>query len=742
MHFRTAVLGILLIFSGLALVSGKAVEEQEDTNLKFFRDLAETRSYTLGRPVKPVLTPDGSTVIFLRSGPRDPVLRLYEMEVKTGKWQELLTPEAVLAGAQEKLSPEERARRERMRVTFRGFTDFAVSKDGSQILLTLSSRLFLVRRSDKSVTELPSEGWIDPSFSEDGRFVAAVRDGEVFVIETATGKEQQLTTGATETITHGTSEFVAQEEMGRYHGTWWSPDAKWIVYQETDVAQVEKHYIANPMTPQEAPQLYYYPRTGTANARVRLGIIPRTGGATTWINWAADAFPYLARVVWTESAPLTILVQTRDQREEKLLTVNPLTGATTEILVETDLAWVNLDYESEIPFWLKDGSAFLWTTERRGGWQVELRGREGKLIRELTPVGCECVILADVDEKTGMMVTAGGPDPRERHLYRISLKGGAPVRITQDSGWHTATFSEDHSTYIQKSSLSDGRRMIQVRQRNGTILADLPSVAEKPPNIPQMELLKVGQRGFNAVITRPHDFHPGQKYPVILDVYAGPTATVVNSFPLWYLKAQWMADQGFIVVALDGRGTPGRGREWERIIQGNLIDIALEDQVAGLIALGEKYSELDMTRVGVSGWSFGGYFAAMATMRRPDIFKCGVAGAPVVDFEDYDTHYTERYMDLPSKNPDGYRKANVLTYASQLQRPLLIIHGLTDDNVYFEHTLKLVEALFASGRSFELLPLLGTHMVPDPVVELRLEMRILNFLKAHLQNNVANTNRR
>jgi dipeptidyl-peptidase-4 len=195
-----------------------------------------------------------------------------------------------------------------------------------------------------------------------------------------------------------------------------------------------------------------------------------------------------------------------------------------------------------------------------------------------------------------------------------------------------------------------------------------------------------------------------------------------------------MADRGFIVVALDGRGTPGRGRDWERVIKGNLIDIALEDQVDGLRALGAKYPELDISRVGVIGWSFGGYFAAMATLRRPDVFRCGIAGAPVVDWEDYDTHYTERYMDLPSANPEGYKKANVLTYASALERPLLLIHGLTDDNVYFVHTLKLAGALFAAGRQYELLPLIGTHLVHEPTMRLRLQTRIMDFLQTNLKD--------
>lgn len=726
---------VIALVPVLLLVAVPAFCQQpEDAGLKFFRDLAETRRFTLGRPVKPALTPDGSAVIFLRGGARSPVMRLYEMQVGTGKVEELLTPEALLRGAEEKLTVEERARRERMRVSLKGFTDFDLSEDGTKVLVTLSGRLYVVNRAGKRVLELPGEWWIDPGFSRDGNFVAAVRNGELFVIDLAAVREKQITVGATETLTHGLAEFAAEEEMDRHHGYWWSPDSKWIVFQETDVSMVEKHYIADPLNPGAPPQMYFYPRAGTANARVRLALVSRVGGAPVWIHWDDGKYPYLARVVWEQAAaPLTLLVQTRDQREEKLLTVNPATGDTHELFTETDADWIDLDPDNRIPFWLKDGSAFLWTTQRRGGWQLELRGRDGNLVRELTPADCECAALVDADEERGTVITSGGPDPREEHLFRVSLSDAAPERITQESGSHFAVYSKDHGAYVHTFDLADGRWGMQVRNREGKALADVPSVAEKPPFLPRIEFTQVGQDpSFYALLIRPHDFDPSRKYPVILDVYAGPTATVVHRAPLPHMRDQWFADSGFIVVSLDNRGTPGRGRAWERTVKGNLIDVALQDQVAGLQLLGAKYPELDLSRVGVSGWSFGGYFAAMATIRRPDVFKCGVAGAPVVDWEDYDTHYTERYMDLPSANPEGYRKANVLTYAGQLERPLLLVHGLVDDNVYVVHTLKLARALFEAGRRFELLPLLTTHMVPEPVVSLRLESRILDFFKTHL----------
>jgi dipeptidyl aminopeptidase/acylaminoacyl peptidase len=851
-----------LLWMILALVSvlpfsapAGAAEEIPPASLKFFKDLAETRDYTLGKPVAPRLTRDGRSVLFLRGGARDPVMALYMMEVKTGKIRKVLTPDALLKGSGESLSVEEKARRERMRMTLRGFTSFEISEDGSRILVPFSGKLYVVDLPGGAVTELPAgpEAWIDPRFSPDGRTVAAVRGGELYAIDIASRKESRLTSGATDTLAHGLAEFVAQEEMGRFSGYWWSPDSSRLAFEEADVSEVERLYIMNPLHPEDPPDPYFYPRAGKVNARVRLGVIARSGGAVIWLGWDSGKYPYLARVIWKESAPLTILVQTRDQREEKILAVDPTTGACRELLTETDSAWLNLD--GKMPEWFPDGKAFLWTTEKRGSWQLELHGADGRLLRELTPVTFTLTGLADADPKAGSAVVEGGPDARETHLYRVSFKGGDPVRLTREPGMHSAAFSKDHRLFLHTFQLLDGRSGTRVETAQGKILKEIHSVAERPPFFPKIELTRVwggqgewgpgrgreyqerldvrpvglkgsgtvkgivvdkdgnpleaatlllrnprlklgtecvtdskgeyrfssvaagkdytlrisrpgyrtlefapmeiaagrtvvqnvtlrpsadkapgdeGGRWFDAVVIRPRSFERGRKYPVILSVYAGPTTTVVRANPREYLRDQWMADQGYIVVSLDGRGTPGHGRAWERAIKGNLIEIALADQVAGLKALGEKYPEMDLSRVGVTGWSFGGYFTVMATLMRPDIFRCGVAGAPVTDWLDYDTHYTERYMDLPAANPEGYRKTSALTYAPDLKRPLLLIHGLTDDNVYVMHTLKLADALYRAGRPFDLLPLTGTHLMSDPVQTLRLWTRIIDFFNAHL----------
>jgi dipeptidyl-peptidase-4 len=263
----------------------------------------------------------------------------------------------------------------------------------------------------------------------------------------------------------------------------------------------------------------------------------------------------------------------------------------------------------------------------------------------------------------------------------------------------------------------------------------LTNVAEKPPFVPEVELAVVGDEPrLHAALIRPRNFDAMRRYPVVVNIYGGPTLQMVTLDRRRHLLNQWIADHGFIVVAIDNRGTPARNRPWERAIKGNFIELPLADQVRGLAALGEKYRELDLSRVGIYGWSFGGYASAMAVMQRPDVFHVGVAGAPVVDWADYDTHYTERYLGLPADNPSGYHASSVLTYADRLRRPLLIIHGTADDNVYFLHSMKLCDALFRAGRPYDFLPLAGfTHMVPDPLITQRLYGRIVDYFVEHLK---------
>ncbi|GBQ24472.1 dipeptidyl peptidase IV [Gluconacetobacter sacchari DSM 12717] len=700
-----------------------------------YADLAATRNFTLGLPRHAQPTPDGRAVLFLRSNPRDTTLHLWRLDPATGTQTELARPTGT-----DSLSVEEKARRERARMSMTGITDFALSDNGQTALVSQGDRLMQVGVTTGKLSDVPGHGWIAPRLSPDGTHVAAVRDNDIQVVTLATGQTRRLTHGGTETLTHGLAEFAAAEELARPDGLWWSPDGQTILYEEADMSGVEKHYIADPQHPAAQPVEFRYPRAGTANARIRLGLVARDGGPTRWVGWDSTAFPYLARAVWPKGqGPLTLVVLNRAQTEERLLSVDPATGRTTTLLSEHDPAWINISPSGDgrgrsLPRWLPDGSGFLWAAERNGHWQLELHHADGTLNRAITPPGLPFVSLDDVDPGAGTVTITANPERTRTAIYRLSLHGGAPVLLTPEPGLHAATFADGgHTRFIDSLSGADGSATTTLRDASGQVLATVPAVAETPTLTPHIEYTRAGTRDMDAMIIRPAGFKPGQRYPVVLSVYAGPGYKQVLDAPRQYLESQCMADHGFIVVSLDGRGTPGRDHDWERAIKNNLIDLPLQDQIDGLVALGKRYRELDLDHVGVHGWSFGGYFTAMATIRRPDIFKAGVAGAPPADFADYDTAYTERYLGTPQADPDGYRASNVLTYAQSLSRPLLIMHGLTDDNVYFENTMKMTQAFIAAGRPYNLLLLPGTHMLTDPTLRAHVDDAREAFLAATLK---------
>lgn len=710
---------------------------------KFLETYAATYRFSHGQPKAIRLTPDGSAVLFLRSGPRSFVQDLYQLDVATGQERVLLTAQQILSGGEEKLSAEELARRERMRLAARGITSCELSKDGNSILVPLSGKLFVVDRNSAKSRELPTNPAfpIDPHFSPDASMVACVRDGDLYLTDLASNTERRITTKASPTITNALAEFVAQEEMDRFRGYWFSPDGKFIAYQQTDTAGMEEFHIADPVNPGKEADTWPYPRPGKKNADVKLFVVPVAGGTPVQIGWDSAKYPYLANVSWQEGAPLTILVQNRAQTEQLLYKVNHFSADLTILVHETDPAWLNL--RQDCPKWLKDGSGFLWISESSGDWQLQLRNPDGSLARTLTPKGFGLRSLSHFDQDSRTLYLSASTEPTETHLFRLALDANTPPQqLSSGQGSHGAVFAEKSRAMIKTATLADGNPTWSVLRADGSPAADIKSVAEQPGFIPNAELLHLGgPRDLRAVVVRPRSFVQGKKLPVLVSVYGGPHSQTVSSVKRSYILQQWLADQGFIVLSIDGRGTPARGRDWEREIKNDVISGPLDDQVEGLRQAAARVPEMDLNHVGIYGWSFGGYFSAMAVMRRPDVFHAGCAGAPVADWLDYDTHYTERYLGVPDvaagekgSGMDVYTKNSVLTYCKDLSKPLLIIHGTADDNVYFMHSLKMTGSLFRAGKDFNFLPLAGfTHMVPDPVVTTRLNDRIADFFIQHLQ---------
>jgi len=710
---------------------------------------AATDRFRSGTPIAITPTPDGSAVLFLRTAEGTIVRDLYEFDCASGESRLLLTAAELLEGKDEILTPEEQARRERMRMNSRGISSFSLSKDGSKILVPLSDRLFVVDRGTRVKREVTGASGFpyDARFSPDGRLLAAVRNDEVMIHDLAAGRWWTATTGAGGEITNGTAEFVAQEEMGRFRGYWFSPDCKYLCYQQTDNEGVETFYIGDPSDPAKAPQTWPYPRAGKKNAAVKLAITPIVEGKVgeaQWIDWDREKYPYLATVTWEKNSPLTLLVQNRNQTEQVLLAVNVETGATTALLTERDPTWINI-YES-CPKWLEDGSGFLWVSEQYEATtppgtdfaRLELRNRDGSLRSVITPPGYPFINCLSLDDAGGKAYISTSAVPTQLHGAVVSLDapGRAPELLNQGPGIYSQTFSKDNRTYVESSATLNGEPAWVVKtNRNSTwkTIGEIPSVAEVPGVRPNVELTSVRAANgleYYASIVRPRAFKAGERYPVIVSVYGGPAAPSVDSSSRRYLLHQYYAEHGFIVVAIDNRGTQRRGRAWERAIKNNFIQTPLEDQTTVLSLLGKKYPELDLQHVGIFGWSFGGYFSAMAAMQRPDIYRCAIAGAPVCSWEDYDTHYTERYLGLPQENARGYKDSDVLTYCEDLRVPFMLIHGTADDNVYFVHSLKLAKKLFDSSRNFEFIPLSGfTHMVNKPEAVVQLHTRQVRFFQ-------------
>jgi len=698
---------------------------------KLLADAAATFNWKLGLPAPLAVTRDGA-VLFRRTPPRDFASDLYELS-PDGPLKTLATAADLLGTGEEQLSDAEKARRERTRTATRGVVDIDVSDDGNTVMVPLGGKLYVIdRKTGKRAVIDPGGAAYDPHLSPDGSTAAFVRDGDVWIASVG-GAPKQLTRHP-EGFEYGVADFAAQEELRRTRGFWWSPDGTQIVFQRSDVRKIETLYVADARHNARPPVPFKYPRAGTPNAIVDLGIIDVPGrsgdarpGEPRWLTWDHGKYEYLVSVSWKAKTPLTVLVIDRDQTDLALCTFDPASGAGKPILTEHDDAWLNVDVGA--PKWLDDGSGFLWMTEGKGQWVLELHAPDGALVRALTTPEFGLRDLAGVDDQ-GAIVEASS-DPTRRDVWRVPFDGSAPARLSGGDGVTMARIAK-HGSVVIDTLLHAGGRKFAVVTRTGA--HELPSAAERPSLVPTtvLETVELAGRTHHVAITRPRTFDQERRYPVLLKVYGGPHAVMVEDGLDQYVMDQWYADAGFIVVRADGRGTPNRGRAWERAILKDLITIPLEDQVAALQAIGARHHELDMARVGVFGWSFGGYFSALAVLLRPDIFKAAVAGAPVTDWALYDTAYTERYMKTPQQNPDGYKATSALTHAAKLERPLLIIHGITDDNVHFAHTLSLIEALYVAGKRAEVITLSATHMVPDPKLNLAREQVQVDFFRQHL----------
>ena len=683
--------------------------------MSFPRRSAVTRRFTLGAPRTTAVALDGAAVVFLRStGPEDAVHSLWAFDVATGTERVLLDPRHLGSTDESQLPAAERARRERARETGEGVVAYALDRDGMRAVVAVSGQLVVVQVEDGAVARLDSApGAFDPRIDPSGSLVAYVADGALRVV----GPEvDDMVVCAEEGVTWGAADFVAAEELGRTRGHWWSPDGRWLVAERVDESVVAEWHIASPVEPWSAPRAVRYPAAGTANARCSLAVLGLDGSRID-VDWDCDAFPYLADVTWAQRGPLLLTVLPRDQRSMVVLEVDPRTGESWERTRVDDDGWV--DVVRGAPAW--HGGRVVLVAPLGGTQRVVVDGAP------LSPDGLQVRSVVSTDDD-GVLVTASLDDPTTVDLVRIGWDGSTE-RLTDGDAVHGAV--EASRVLVRTRSDMEGAGSTITVEADGSSTT-LVSHAEAPDVTPQVRFLELAERGLRGALLLPSGAGDGP-LPVLLDPYGGPHAQRVLRHQPAFHASQWLADQGFAVLVIDGRGTPGRGPEWERAVRGDLAGPVLDDQVDGLLAAAALEPRLDLTRVGIRGWSFGGYLAALAVLRRPDVFHAAVAGAPVTDWRLYDTAYTERYLGHPGDEPENYERTDLTPLAPSLSRPLMLIHGLADDNVVVAHTLQLSRALLEAGRQHTVLPLSGvTHMTPQESVAENLLLLQVAFLKEHL----------
>ena len=684
---------------------------------------AITGSTSLSGPslMKAKVAPDGSRVTFLRGKDGDKNrLDLWAYDIATGTTAMLVDSNDVLPGA-EVLSDEEKARRERQRIaSLSGIVDYQWSPDGKTLLFPLGGELYLYDLSKPGkagVRKLTNgEGFAtDPKLSPKGGFVSFIRERNLWVIDLATGKSAQLTKDGSAVIGNGVAEFVADEEMDRHTGYWWAPDDSAIAFARIDETPVpvQKRYEVYPDRTEVIEQRY--PAAGDKNVLVQLGVIaPKAGAKPAWIDLGKETDIYLARVDWRDAKHVTFQRQSRDQKLLELVEADLGTGKQRVLVTETSKTWVPL--HSDLRF-LKDGR-LLWSSERSGFEHLYVIDTDGNATA-LTSGAWPIDALLAVDEATGFVYFSAGKDtPLDLQVYRVPLAGGAIERLSKADGMHNATFATNASVYVDSWSNPTTPPQLQLFRNDGSLLAtlldnDLAKAdhpyapyrdAQRPVEFGTLTAAD-GTTPLHYSVIKPVGFDPKKRYPVVVYVYGGPaTQTVTRAWPgrgdHWF--NQYLTQQGYVVFSLDKRGVPRRGAAFGGALYGVQGTVEVDDQLAGAKWL-QAQPWIDPARIGVYGWSNGGYMTLMMLSKASDTYACGVAGAPVTDWGLYDTHYTERYMNLPAANADGYRNGRVLTHVDGLKSPLLLIHGMADDNVLFSNSTVLMSALQKRAQPFELM---------------------------------------
>ena len=696
-------------------------------------------------PVQLKFSPDGSRVTYLQ-GKTDDYNRYdlweYNLEDNTNR---VLVDSAELFSGPENLSDEEKARRERQRIFGKGILEYTWSTDGKALLFPLNGDLYyydLASAKSKKLTNTDAFE-TDARFSPKGNYVSFIREQNLYALALNSGKEIQLSQDGGGVIKNGMAEFVAQEEMSRMTGYWWSGDETKIAYTRVDESPV-KEAIRNEIYADEVKLFNQrYPFTGTDNVKIQLGVVKLNDQHVDWIDLGKDEDIYIARAKWLkDSKTLSYQWQNRSQQTLELRFYDSESKKQKVALTENSDTWINLHFDL---VFLKDKKHFVWASERDGFKHLYLYRTNGQLVRQITSGDWAVDSLKGIDEKKGIVYFAGRKDtPLESHLYSAPLfKKGDSKRITEEGQYHNVVLAKDNKTFIDTSSSVNKPKSAALRKVNGEFITWLEEnkLDNSHPLTPYLSNLATPEYGtlkaddgqiMHYRLFKPTNMSAGKKHPVIVNVYGGPHAQrVTNSWRSKNLYFQYMAQQGYVIFQLDNRGSYNRGKKFEDAIYKNLGDVEVSDQIKGVEFL-RTLDYVDAKRIGIYGHSYGGYMALMTMFKAGDYFTAGVSGAPVTDWALYDTHYTERYLGHPDTNAKGYEASAVFPYTDGLKGPLMIYHGMADDNVLFTHATKLFKQLQDSEKQFEMMTYPGSkHSLRGKQVQTHLHQTITNFFNRH-----------
>jgi len=628
--------------------------------------------------------------------------------------------------------------------------DYQWSPDGNALLFIGDTQLvWLDLRSMSSTRLVSGDAEIeDPKISPDGKWVSYLQNYNLWVVNLVTKERKPLTTGGSEEVLKGKLDWLYPEELSSRTAYWWSPDSSQIAYFEMDERPVTRYPIYDMSSDIGALEFTRFPQAGEPNPIVRVGIVSVNGGDTRWLDTGPDKNIYVARVNWApDSRHIAIQRLNREQTKLDVLLFDATSGASATILTETDKYWINL---SDDFHFLSDSTRFLWTSERTGYRHIYLYDTSGKLLKQITSgdwavtgvegFGPQSANGLVVDERRGYIYfLSNKEDAVETHLFRASIHGGSVVQLTHARGVHAPEISPDESAFVDTYSNANTPPKQDLDRLDGTRIAvlaenNVPELAEY--HVPPVEFTTVAADDgtiLYASMIKPANFDPTRKYPVLVSVYGGPDAQVVRD--AWDPENLWsdvLAQKGYIVWSLDNRGSTGRGHAFETPIYHQLGKIELADQLAGVKYL-KSLPYVDGERIGIWGWSYGAYMTLTALFHAPDIFKAGVAVAPLGDWRLYDTAYTERYMGSPRTNEAGYHESSPANFVQNLKGKLMIAHGTGDDNVHFANTALLLNRFISAGKYPDLMIFPGRgHPISDRAAQIDLFNRITQFFLDNL----------